>query len=289
MKIQGTKRYSYSYEEYEENDVNAATMLEEILADEEFTSLNELVIGCWGEAWEDSPQPIINGIVQQPEKFSHIDTLFVGDIDFEECELSWIIQGDYSKLWGAMPQLERLVIKGSTELELGDISHNNLKELEIICGGLQQSCFDSIQEAKLPELQKLFLCIGIEDYGFEGDVNTLKEFLEKTDFPKLTYLGLADSEIQDDVAKLILESKYIDQISTLDLSLGTLTDKGGALLLEEIPKHPNIKKIDLTYHFLSDEMVEKLKGLSGVEVILDEPQEPEEYDGEVYYYAMLTE
>lgn len=147
-------------------------------------------------------------------------------MDYEECEVSWIIQGNYSKLWAAMPQLKVLIIKGSTDLELGEICHEGLESLTIICGGLPVSVIRSIQEAKLPHLKKLLLYIGIEDYGFDGDVDTIKELLEKADFPDLTYLGIVDSEIQDDIAKTVLESKFMGRIHTLDLSNGTLTDKG---------------------------------------------------------------
>ena len=67
-----------------------------------------------------------------------------------------------------MPQLEKLVIKGSSELNLGTIAHENLKHLEIICGGLPKKVISSVQKASLPALQKLVLYIGAEDYGFDG-------------------------------------------------------------------------------------------------------------------------
>ena len=133
------------------------------------------------------------------------------------------------------------------------------------------------------------LYIGIDDYGFDGDISTIKDLLAKSDFPNLTYLGLTDSEIQDDVAEVVFGSKYISQITTLDLSMGTLTDKGGQVLLEKLPEYPNIKALNLEYHFLSESMMEKLEDLSGVEVNVDDQQEADEYDGEVYYYPMLTE
>ena len=47
------------------------------------------------------------------------------------------------------------------------------------------------------------------------------------DFPKLQYLGISDSEIQDELAEVVVNSRYMNQIETLDLSNGTLTDKGG--------------------------------------------------------------
>lgn len=283
-----SKKYSYEYEEYEDGKKGADTMLAEIMEDAEFASLEELVIGCWGEAWEDNPQPIVDGIVANAAKFSHIKSIFFGDMDFEECEVSWIMQADYSKLWAAMPQLECFVVKGSSDLVLGEISHANLKSLTVICGGLPVDVINSIKSAKLPSLEKLLLYVGVEDYGFDGDISDIKALLSESDFPKLTYLGITDSELQDEICAEVLESKYISQIATLDLSMGTLTDKGGALLLEKLPSLANIKTVDLQYHYLSDEMMKKLTALDK-EVCVDEQQEQEEYDGEIWTYPMLTE
>ena len=283
-----SKRYSYEYEEYEDGKKGAETMLAEIMADAEFASLEELVIGCWGEAWEDNPQPIVDGIVANAEQFSHIKSIFFGDMDFEECEVSWIMQADYSKLWAAMPQLERFIVKGSNDLVLGEISHENLKTLEVICGGLPVEVLNSIKSAKLPSLEKLLLYVGVEDYGFTGDLSDIKALLSESDFPKLTYLGITDSEIQDDICAAVLESKYINQITTLDLSMGTLTDKGGAMLLEKLPSLDNIKTVDLQYHFMTDDMMKKLTALDQ-DVCVDDQEEMEEYDGEVWLYPMLTE
>ena len=286
-----SKRFSYTYEDWDEGGKDAKTMVEDILKDSELSDLDEIVIGCWGECWDDNDgaQEIIDGIVANKEKFSHIKSLFIGDMDYEDCEVSWIIQGNYSKLWAAMPQLEKLVIKGSTDLELGEIQHSRLQHLEIICGGLPSDVIQSVQKAKLPSLQTLVLYIGVEEYGFNGDISTIQNFLAKSDFPKLSYLGITDSVIQNEITEAVLNCKYIDQLEVLDLSMGSLTDQGGQMLLEQIPKHSNIKSLDLEYHYMSDEMMDKLKNLLGVAVNVEDQQEAEEYGGEVYYYPMLTE
>ncbi len=112
--------------------------------------------------------------------------------------------------------------------------------------------------------------------------------MNKAEFPKLTYLGIVDSEIQDELAKVVLESKFIGQIETLDLSLGTLTDEGGQLLLETIPKWPNIKNLDIHYNYLTDQMAGSLEKLS-IAVDASERNKPDEYRGTIYMNAMLTE
>ena len=283
-----SKIYAYDYDEYEEQNKNADTMVEDILADPEFPGLTELIIGNWREAYTDDCQPIIDGIAAHKEQFSHIEKLFIGDMDYEECEVSWIMQGDYGSLWAAMPQLKELTIKGSSELALGEICHEGLEALTIICGGLPESVIKEIANAKLPNVKKLLLYIGTENYGFDGNADTIKSLLQNADFPKLEYLGITDSEIQDELAEAVLESKFMGRITTLDLSMGTLTDKGGALLLEKLPAWPNVKTLDVHYHYMSDKMVRKLEGLP-IEVDASEACEPDEYDGELYMDAMLTE
>lgn len=283
-----SKRYTYSYDEYEEQGKRAADMIADILADPDFLSLTELIIGDWGGAWEDSCQPILDGMIEHADQFSNIQSLFIGDMDFEECEVSWIMQGNFSGLWAALPNLRSLTIKGSMDLELGDICHEGLEELTIICGGLGSDVIRSVQNAKLPNLKKLLLYIGIDDYGFDGNVDTVKELLDKADFPKLKYLGIVDSEIQDELAKAVLESKFMGQVETLDLSFGTLTDQGGQLLLETLPKWTNIKYLDVHYNYLTDKMAEKLEKLP-MTVDASERNQPDEYHGTVYMNAMLTE
>lgn len=278
--------YYYDYEEYED-DKGPATMIEEILAHDAFPKLDELVIGNWG-AWDGSCQPIIDGIIDNKEKFSHIQKVFIGNMDYEACEVSWILQGNYSKLWAAMPQLRELTIKGSNELVLGEICHEELEALTIICGGLPVSVIQSIQNAKLPKLKKLLIFIGVENYGFDGNENTIKELLAHAQFPELTELGITDSEIQDELTEVVLDSKFMDQITTLDLSNGTLTDKGGALLLEKIPQYPNIRKLDIHHNYLSVNMAKKLEALP-IEVDASEIEQSWAHGGRIYMNALLTE
>ena len=87
---------------------------------------------------------------------------------------------------------------------------------------------------------------------------------------------------------MVLESKYIRQITALDLSNGSLTDKGGKLLLEKLPELPNIEILDVHHHYLSNEMMEELQKLS-ITVNLAEQEKPYEWNGERWYSAMLTE
>ena len=74
-----SKTYSYDYDEYESGK-NAETMVKDILADPEFTGLDELIIGSWGSAYEDDCQPIIDDIARNADRFSHITKLYLINI-----------------------------------------------------------------------------------------------------------------------------------------------------------------------------------------------------------------
>lgn len=287
-----SKKYFYTGDQIWNDDsdveINSLTLANDIIADSELSSLDELIVGCWGESYDNPVQSLLDVFVEHKDKLQHISRMFIGDMDYEECEVSWIEQGDYSNLLKALPNLKSLTIKGSNELSLGNIDHNNLEELEIICGGLPSSVIKQIASARLPKLKKLNLYFGVEDYGFDGTIEDIASILKADYIKNLSYLGLGDSEIQDEIVEKIVESKNLYNIKTLDLSNGTLTDKGGQMILDNISMFKGLEKLDLTYHYLSEEMMQNLRN-TGINVILDEANEPDEYDGEVYYYPMLTE
>ena len=287
-----SKKYFYTGDQIWNDDsdveINSLTLANDIIADSELSSLDELIVGCWGESYDNPVQSLLDVFVENKEKLQHISRMFIGDMDYEECEVSWIEQGDYSNLLKALPNLKSLTIKGSNELSLGNIDHNNLEELEIICGGLPTSVIKQIASARLPKLKKLNLYFGVEDYGFDGTSDDIASILKADYIKNLTYLGLGDSEIQDEIVEKVVESKNLYNIKTLDLSNGTLTDKGGQMILDNISMFKGLDKLDLTYHYLSEEMMQNLRN-TGINVILDEANEPDEYDGEVYYDPMLTE
>ena len=198
------------------------------------------------------------------------------------------MQGSYKELWTALPHLKELTIKGSMDLDLGEVCHEELESLTIICGGLPVHVIEEIQKARLPKLKKLLLYIGSDNYGFDGNPDTIREFLEKVQLPKLEYLGIVDSEIQDEITEFVLESKFMTQIHTLDLSCGTLSDKGGELILEKLPQYDNIKYLDVHHNFMSEKLIKKLEELP-LSVDTSDRNEPDHYNGKIYMYAMLTE
>lgn len=280
-----TKKYYYDYEDYEDSEKDAGSLAEEILNDPELSSIKNIIVGCWGESYDNSCQPILDKFAENSEKLSHIEGLFIGDMDSEECEVSWIEQGNYSELLKSLRNLKHLTIKGSTNLSLGELNHSELESLEIICGGLPKSVIQEIANSNLPKLKKLNLYIGVEEYGFDGSIDDIKKLTQNRNVKNLEYLGLCDSDIQDEIVESVFSAFDFPNLKILDFSNGTLSDKGAQLILDNADKLNKLELLDLHYHFITDDFVDKLKKLP-IRINLDEQQEN---DDEYGNYPMLTE
>ncbi|MDR2486357.1 MAG: WGR domain-containing protein, partial [Clostridiales Family XIII bacterium] len=209
-------------------------LADRILNDKRLPELKAITIGAWGSTYENSPADILNMMIANKEKFSHIEYLFVGDMDYEICEISWINQCDYGPLLKALPQLQTLIIKGSQGLSLGDCpEHDNLKELQIICGGLPENIANELIDSRLPNLEKLVLYLGVDEYGLGVTRGHLEDLASKSLFPKLKSIGFTNAELgfQDEIVALLLKSDLLPQLEEIDISCGALTDEGGQLLL----------------------------------------------------------
>ncbi|UKS29235.1 STM4015 family protein [Paenibacillus sp. HWE-109] len=277
-------KLSIDYEQYEEG-VKIKDLLEELAAKPESTELNSLIIGDWGGSYENDSSEIVAALTQLKDRFPNLRKLFIGDMGFEECEVSWIMQSNLTPILTEFPELESLTIKGSTGLEIEPVSHAKLQELVIICGGLGKKVLASISQSSFPQLKKLELYMGVEDYGFDGELADILPLIEQGKFPELTYLGLKNSELEDEIAIALADAPILSQLHTLDLSLGTLTDKGAEALLasDQVRK---LQFLDLSYHYMSDDMVQRWQA-SGLSVDTDEQQDADE--DEDYRYPSLTE
>lgn len=281
-----SKKYRYDYDDYEDGEKDANTLAKEILEDPKLESLEEIIVGCWGESYGNGVQPIIDIFTDNKDKFSYLKSLFIGDMDYEECEVSWIEQGDYSRLWAALPNLSKLTIKGANNMILGNISHANLKSLEIICGGLPKNVIGELAKAELPSLESLNIYLGVESYGFDGGIEDVEKLLRHvSSFKNLKHLGLGNSELQDEITELVMKSEIVTRLERLELSNGTLSDRGAKHILDHKEKLVNLKELDLHYHFLSDKMMKMVKSI-GIPVNLDSQNEDDKRYGN---YPMLTE
>ncbi|PJK00057.1 hypothetical protein CO615_05185 [Lysobacteraceae bacterium NML75-0749] len=235
-----------------------------------------LVIGAWGESQENSPQEYLDGLIARRAELPNLKALFVGDMTYEDCEISWIVQTGYNALLDAFPQLEVLRVRGTTEgLELKPFKHAALRKLVIEGGGLGNDIVAAIAASELPALEHLELWLGSEDYGFDGDLDTYVKAVTALRPERLKVLALRNAEIADDLARWLAQQPWIAQLELLDLSKGTLGDTGAQALLES-PHLAGLGKLDLSHHYISAPMQEKLRAMP-LTVVLDDAQEEDEY------------
>jgi hypothetical protein len=253
-------------------------LLDEFLRNADKARLDALVVGMWGEPYEESANDVIAALVAHAPELPALRALFIGDMTYEECEISWIVQGDYTQLLQAFPKLEELRIRGAQQLSLQPVTHTALRALTIETGGLPAEVVETLAACSLPALEHLELWLGDDNYGFSGDVDLYRRLLATLAQSPLRYLGLRDAQIADKLAQWLAGNEAVGRLHTLDLSLGTLGDAGAQALLDR-PHVRALRRLDLSHHYISPTLQEQLRALP-CNVVLDDPQE--EDDGERY-------
>jgi len=81
--------------------------------------------------------------------------------------------------------------------------HEGLESLIVESGGLSHGFLRQLASARLPNLEHLELWLGDADYGFDGSADDLRPLLRAGRFPELRYLGLRNSDITDDVVRVL--------------------------------------------------------------------------------------
>ena len=281
-------RVGLSYAESEE-DASWEEKLNALLAEPGSSEITALVVGVWGDLTGplESSSETVEALAAAAGRLPSLSALFLGDIIGEEHEISWIEQTDVSSLFSAYPQLEHFRVRGGNGLRFGTFRHERLKSLVVESGGLDASVVRDITSSQLPSLEHLELWLGDENYGANAEMVDLAPLLTGKLFPKLSFLGLRDSELSDAIAVAVAHSPILEQLRVLDLSLGTLSDNGAAAFLSN-PAAARLELLDIHHHYCSDEMIEKL-GAAGIKVDASEQQEPDKDGDEQYRYVAVSE
>ncbi|MET8149198.1 STM4015 family protein [Actinoplanes sp. NPDC049668] len=234
-----------------------------------------LIIGEWGSAYERAFP--VDLLVRNAARLGALRALFIGEMSSEQCEVSWIQQGDITPLLEAFPALEHLWVRGAEGLELTPMRHAGLRELVLQSGGLPATVVRAVGACDLPNLTHLELWLGVEQYGGDARGDDLAAILAGRSLPALTHLGLRNAEIADEVAAAVAAAPVVARLTGLDLSLGVLGDAGAESLLTGQPL-THLKSLDLSHHFMSPEIAQRLVDeLPGVAVDVSDRQSEERW------------
>lgn len=250
-----------------------------------------LIVGGWSEAYEASSAGIVEALVEAAPKFPALRALFVGDITFEECEISWIQQSNVGPLLPAYPALEEFGVRGGEGLVFPPVKHGALRVLRLEAGGLPKEVVAGVARSEFPALTELDLWLGTPNYGGDAEVGDLEPFLSGARLPALRRLALRNSEIQDAVAAALATAPVVERLEVLDLSMGVLTDEGAEALLAGRPL-THLSKLDLHHHYVGEPLRERLSAAlapHGVEVDLSDPQTADVDDNAKYRYVAVAE
>lgn len=254
-------------------------------------AVRALVIGQWGEAYEETSDVPINLVIAAADRLTSLEAVFVGDLEAEEAEITWIQQSDVTVLLAAFPALTEFGVRGGSELVFPPTKHERLRALTFQAGGLPAEVVRGVLDSELPALERLDLWLGVSAYEGNTNLTDLAPLLSGTRFPRLNHLGVRNSEIQNEIASAVASAPVVARLRVLDLSNGTLGDEGAAALLEGQPL-THLELLDLHHHFLTDAMAERVRSAlepHGVRVDLSEKREPWGDRGAAGRYTAVSE
>ncbi|MFF2083479.1 STM4015 family protein [Nocardia sp. NPDC058176] len=251
-------------------------------------AVRSIIVGPWSDAYENRPDAVFEAIVAAREQLPALRAVFVGDIIGEECEISWIKQGEVTRLLEAFPALEELGVRGGDSLEFRAIRHENLRTLTVEAGGLPVEVVRGVAASELPALVDLELWLGTSEYGGNSDVDDLAPILSGERLPSLERLALRNSEIQDAICAAVASAPVVARLDELDLSMGVLTDDGVAALLGGQPL-THLTSLDLHHNYVSPEIGARLAdtlAAAGVELDLDVDDADQDEDDDWRFVAV---
>ncbi|TDC46426.1 hypothetical protein E1281_27985 [Actinomadura sp. KC345] len=258
--------------------------LERFIGEVDTAAVTALIIGnCWdpGPA-NDDVDGVRDLLIGRAAAFPALTALFFGEVTREETEISWIAQTDVSPLLAAFPGLTEFGVRGGDEMNIAgrgyrlawDVSHHQaLSRLTFQTHQLDQAVLHGVLGTELPALESLDLYL-----GERTTPEDLAPLLSGSAFPVLKHLGLRNAKNTDTLVAALADAAVTSRLSTLDLSLGTLSDKGARVLLDT-PAFRGLDRLDLHHHYMSEDMAEQVRAHfteAGVDLDTDDRQEVEE-------------
>lgn len=230
-------------------------LLEELLDRTGPAGPSALIVEEWGASHQ-VPFPV-EVLTRNADRLRGLRALFIGELSAEQCEISWIKQGDVTPVLQAFPDLEHLWIRGSDGLALAPVRHENLRDLVLQSGGLRGEVVRAVAACDFPLLEELELWLGTTRYGGDATVEDLTPILSGHALPALDWLGLRNADFADEIAAAVAAAPIVARLRVLDLSMGTLGDRGAEALLAGQPLS-HLHHLLLSHHYMTRETAARL-------------------------------
>lgn len=248
--------------------------------------IDALLLGAWGPS---DSAGFWSRVEERLTAFPKLEHLFLGEMTYEEMEISWINWDEPSSLLNSLPGLRTLYMRGgSDDCHLKPLALPLLEKLVIQSGSLPEPILSAVFASRLPALRTLELWLGSDEYGGITDVQPLAPLLQQDVFPTIDHLGLRNSVAADAIAAALDGAPVLEHVSTLDLGGGTLTDTGAQHLVDA--RLGAVSRFLLHHHFVSPEMLDTLRRAHpGLEVDADKAKKRVTISGEVHMFTEVSE
>ena len=260
-------------------DGSLAKILEQLLKHPSGRYIVELTMNYNNDPNEDTLDDLIALLAKSAPKT--IRRIRIGD---DVDQISWYNVGNLGKLWKGVPHLRRFEIYAGS-FTLGTIELPELTHAEFHTGGLAKASAKSIAAAKWPNIEHLDMWFGDDNYGGDASVKDIQPLLDRTDLKKLRYLGLRNAQFTDKLLEVLPKAKILKQLTTLDLSMGVLTDEGAKKLVEHKDAYQHLAVLDVSDTYLSKAAVKTLKGVAK-KIVADDLREDDDPE---YRYPAISE
>lgn len=260
-----------------DNSLGVVEAIRQAASDPDAGKVQAAVLGAWA-SWEgdESADGIAEALVAAHDRFAGLRGLVFSDVVMEESEISWIEHTDISPILAAYPRLEDLLLRGGG-IGFGRGGHEKLRRLVVQSGGMVPGAVEDLSRSAWPALEHLELWLGTGEYGGGAGPSELAALLAGEGLPRLRFLGLMDSDRQDEVTAAVVGAPIVERIEVLDLSMGTLSDDGARALLGARDRLGHLRELRLRWHYIGDDLAQQLAAWPNVRGIDERADGDDDY------------
>lgn len=255
---------------HEEAGISQAALVATLMALPSARFLEELTLGAPSLHERGVPEAVIDALVAAGPRTTLRVLAFTSDRGEEM--LSWTVTGPLERALPLYPNLAALDITAGY-LSLGALELPKLARLRIETCGLSEDNLQSLAAARLPALTALELWFGKRDA-----LDLAMAVVEA--HARVPELGLVNTSFTDELAAALAASPSLPNRERLDLSRGTLTDRGALELARahRDGRAPRLVAVDVRENYLTADGIAALHS-TGLEV---RSEDQRDLDGDRY-------